>query len=95
MQVPQGVLLRRGDVFEPQLPVIVKPTNTSNSAGVTLVKQKKDYQAALEMAFAHSDEVLVEQFIELGREVRCGVVVQEGEMFFHQMLQQAMIDLGA
>ena len=80
VRVPKGVLLRQGDLFEPRLPVIVKPTNTDNSVGVTLVKQKNDYQAALEVAFSHSDEVLVEQFIKLGREVRCGVVMQEGEM---------------
>ena len=51
VQVPEGVLLRRGDVFEPRLPAIVKPTNTSNSVGVTLVRQKKRLPGCFEDRF--------------------------------------------
>ncbi len=78
--VPESELLRRGETpnFEP--PVVVKPTQADNSLGVTLVKAKQEYAAALATAFADSDEVLVERFIELGREVRCGIVVQGGEL---------------
>ena len=35
---------------------------------------------ALERAFAHGGAALVESYVELGREVRCGVVVRDGEL---------------
>jgi len=47
---------------------------------VTLVRDPKDYPAALEKAFQHSAEVIVEQFIEPGREVRCGVIEREQQL---------------
>nr|WP_298413714.1 ATP-grasp domain-containing protein [uncultured Halomonas sp.] len=78
--VPESELLRRGDTPSFSPPVVVKPTQADNSLGVTLVTHEKDYDSALETAFADSDEVLVERFIELGREVRCGIVVQQGEL---------------
>jgi D-alanine-D-alanine ligase len=45
-------------------------------AGGLLVTAAADYDAALEIALTHSDTVLVETFIPLGREVRCGIIVQ-------------------
>ncbi len=38
------------------------------------------YGAALEAAFEHSEKVLVEAYVELGREVRCAVLEREGEL---------------
>ncbi len=78
--VPESELLRRGDKPSFKPPVVVKPTQSDNSLGVTLVKTEADYVAALQIAFAESDEVLVERFIKLGREVRCGIVMQRGEL---------------
>ena len=54
--------------------------NGDNSIGVTLVTDAKDYPAAFQTALTHGDEVLVETFIPLGREVRCGVIVRAGEL---------------
>ena len=79
IRVPEGQVLRRGETSQLPLPVVVKPTKADNSLGVTLVRCKEDYAIALERAFTYSEEVLVERFIELGREVRCGIVVQNGE----------------
>lgn len=79
VRVPEGQVLRRGEISQLPLPVVVKPTDADNSLGVTLVRCKEDYAAALETAFTYSEEVLVERFIELGREVRCGIVVQNGK----------------
>lgn len=78
--VPESELLRRGDKPSFKPPVVVKPTQADNSLGVTLVNTEAEYAVALEMAFAESDEVLVERFIELGREVRCGIIEQQGEL---------------
>lgn len=80
VRVPDGEVLARGQ--EPTLapPVVVKPVDADNSHGVTLVHDTDDYPAALAAAWEHSDGALVEQFVPLGREVRCGVVVRDGEL---------------
>ena len=80
IKVPHGEVLRPGDVPTIQPPVVIKPANSDNSCGVALVKEKSEYDAALQIAFEYSDEVLVEEYIELGREVRCGVIVKDGEL---------------
>ncbi len=80
VKVPGGELLRQGDLPTIKLPAVIKPVNSDNSLGVTLVKDFADYDNALKTAFEHSDEVLVEEYLELGREVRCGVIVKDGEL---------------
>lgn len=79
VKVPKGELLQKGGLPSLLPPVVVKPNSSDNSDGVTLVKKPSEYAAALEIAFAYDERVIVEEFIELGREVRCGLVVQNGE----------------
>ena len=78
--VPEGEVLRLGDAPSLDPPAVVKPVDVDNSLGVTLVRDRADFDAALEAAFEHADEVLVERYVELGREVRCGIVVRDGEL---------------
>jgi len=80
VKVPDGELLRRGDVPTIIPPVVIKPVSSDNSLGVALVKEVSEYDGALSQAFEYADEVIVEKFIELGREVRCGILVQYGEL---------------
>ncbi|MGH8001760.1 MAG: D-alanine--D-alanine ligase family protein [Brasilonema sp.] len=80
VKVPRGELLRQGDVPTITPPAVVKPASSDNSSGVSLVKEATDYDAALKEAFEYADEVIVEEFIELGREVRCGLIVKDGEL---------------
>ena len=76
--VPASQVLRCGDEPSLALPVVVKPADADNSVGVTLVRDGARLDGALEVAFAHSSEVLVERYVELGREVRCGVLERDG-----------------
>ncbi|WP_309734409.1 D-alanine--D-alanine ligase [Chamaesiphon sp. OTE_75_metabat_556] len=88
VNVPLGELLCLGDkpaLAEPASmtidpPAVIKPVNADNSLGVALVRSHADYDLALRTAFTYADEVLVETFIELGREVRCGILVRDGEL---------------
>ena len=80
IKVPFGELLHQGDTPTIKPPVVIKPADSDNSCGVVLVKDVADYDAALKTAFEYSDEVLVEEYIELGREVRCGVIVKDDEL---------------
>jgi len=47
-----------------ELPVVVKPTNQGSSLGVTVVHKEIEWKPALDTAFAYSDEVIAEKFIE-------------------------------
>ncbi len=78
--VPEGEVLRPGDRLRIQPPAVVKPAAADNSIGVTLVRDPTEWDDAFAAAFADSGEVLVERFVELGREVRCGIVVRDGEI---------------
>ncbi len=55
------------------LPVVVKPVQEGSSVGISIVKQESDLEAALELAFRHDDEILVEQYIK-GQEVQVGIL---------------------
>jgi D-alanine-D-alanine ligase len=78
--VPAGELLRAGEPSTLALPVVVKPLSADNSLGVTLVREAADRASAMATALTYGPEILVETFIELGREVRCGVIVQAGRL---------------
>lgn len=70
-----GALLRAGEpVGAPPvpLPAVVKPATGGSSNGVTVVRQTSDFAAAVEVARAAGDDVLVEGFVT-GREVDIAV----------------------
>ncbi len=54
-------------------PVFIKPNEGGSSFGTFKVKNNSGIAPAVESAFEHSSEVIVEQFIK-GRELTCGVV---------------------
>ena len=78
--VPAGEVLPPGQRRTLPLPVVVKPVDADNSIGVSLARDPAEYDAAVKLASAHSGAVLVESYVELGREVRCGIVVHDGEL---------------
>ena len=54
-------------------PVIVKPSKQGSTVGLSVVKTPEEVQPAIDAAFEHDDEVMVEQFIA-GRELTVGVL---------------------
>lgn len=78
VRVPAGEVLRRGERPTLPLPVVVKPADADNSHGISLVRSADEVDAALAGAFDHADEVVVEAYVPLGREVRCGVLERDG-----------------
>jgi len=78
--VPQGQLALASDQLALEPPVVVKPIGADNSLGVTLVRDYPEFARALTDACAVGEEALVEQYIELGREVRCGIIVRDGSL---------------
>lgn len=67
-------------VAELGLPLFVKPNASGSSFGVTKVKTEEELLPAVEAAFAESDHVLLEEFIE-GREISCGVMIAGGREY--------------
>ncbi len=83
VRVPASRVVRPGDPVDLDLPVVVKPVDADNSLGLTLVREVGDLAAAVEEACRHAagaPRALVEEYVELGREVRCGVVDVDGEL---------------
>ena len=96
VRVPDATVLRRSQVNEQsqiqsaletqlkslctRLPLIVKPALSDNSVGVSRATSEDELREAVNEAFEHCDTVLIEQYIPLGREVRCGVIERDGEL---------------
>jgi len=75
--VPPGEKLVLGENETPSsisLPFVVKPCCEGNSAGISLCHDENEVKAALAEAFKYDDEVLVEKFIPLGRELRVSCI---------------------
>ena len=89
ISVPPGKILNKSDFkMEPAFiqnleeavgyPCVVKPTNTENSMGISLVHNSKDLIGALDTAFSFSNQIIIDKFIR-GREIRCSVVEKRRE----------------
>ncbi len=74
----KSVLLKSADanfdelVEQTGLPCFVKPNQAGSSFGISKVNHKNEFTEALQKAFAESEQVLVEEFIN-GTEITCGV----------------------
>jgi len=79
VDVPQGVVVCAGGHAAIEPPVVVKPVDADNSDGLALVRDRGRLPDAIANACAHSDAALVEAYVELGREVHCGIIVVDGE----------------
>lgn len=56
--------------------LFIKPANMGSSVGISKVKNKEEYDAAVELAFLYDDKVIVEELVE-GREIECAVIGNE------------------
>ena len=76
---PRGIKItkkNREDDFELiglKLPCVVKPCSGGSSIGVSIVRDKEQYQKALKEAFRWEDEIIIEDYIK-GREFSVAVI---------------------
>lgn len=78
-------------------PVVVKPSKQGSSVGLAIVKHDGALQAAIEEAFRHDDEVMIERFVP-GRELTVGIlagralgvgeIIPRGEVFDYESKYQ-------
>jgi D-alanine-D-alanine ligase len=73
--VARSVTLRPGDTARSPFgfPCVVKPARLGSSVGISIVATEADLPAAVDLAFAHDEKVLVEEFLD-GVEVECSVL---------------------
>jgi D-alanine-D-alanine ligase len=73
--VARSLTLRAGETAESPFgfPCVVKPARLGSSVGISVVKREEDFEAAVELAFAHDEKILVEEFLD-GVEVECSVL---------------------
>ncbi len=82
INVPDGAIVSSSDLAHAALnkltyPLIVKPNNTDNSEGLSLVNDRKQLIQATKKALAFGNEVLIETYIA-GRELRGAVLELNG-----------------
>lgn len=58
------------------VPFFVKPANLGSSVGISKVKNKADFSAAIRMAFAYDTKIIIEEAI-VGKEIECSVLGNE------------------
>lgn len=56
-----------------KIPCVIKPCSCGSSVGISLVKNKKELEKALEYAKAYNDDIIIEDLIE-GREFSVGIL---------------------
>ena len=83
IEVAEAVLIKKGDNINQQeilnkvgLPCFVKPTDAGSSFGISKVKEENQLLDAVNHAFEHGEEVIIEAFIS-GRELTNGVYRDE------------------
>lgn len=79
-------------------PAIVKPSKQGSTVGLSIVRTPEELPAAIELAYRHDDEVMIEQFIP-GRELTVpvlgvapmpvGEIIIEKEIFDYESKYQA------
>ncbi len=76
--VARSVALRAGEPGENPFgyPCVVKPARLGSSVGISVVRSAGQLAAAVELAFAHDEKILVEEFLD-GVEVECSVLGNE------------------
>ncbi|MCK5581183.1 MAG: D-alanine--D-alanine ligase, partial [Candidatus Omnitrophica bacterium] len=82
--VPKYCVVTKEDVFDSEKawdvleggPVVVKPAAEGSSIGVSIVQQKDQLAAAVDLAFQYGTEVLLEKFIS-GREMTVGILDEQ------------------
>jgi D-alanine-D-alanine ligase len=80
-----SIYLSKGDAIDANevaqelgLPFFVKPNQSGSSLGVSKVNSLKDFDKALDFAFAEDNDILIESHLK-GREVSVGVIKYKGE----------------
>ena len=80
IKVPKSILLKYSDKFnvaelskDLTYPLFIKPVRAGSSFGISKIYKKEELQVAVDLAFEHDNEVIIEENID-GFEVGCAVL---------------------
>ncbi|TFB23948.1 D-alanine--D-alanine ligase [Filobacillus milosensis] len=59
------------------LPIVIKPNQEGSTLGLSIINDQSQIKDAIDLAFTHDFEILVEEFIK-GRELTCAVIGKRG-----------------
>jgi D-alanine-D-alanine ligase len=59
------------------LPLFVKPANSGSFVGINKATNEKEFKQAIENAFMYDSKIIIEEYINGGREIECGVLGNE------------------
>lgn len=91
VNTPNGILITRNDIDSNNnefyngivtrlgCPLVVKPCCEDNSIGLSYVEDVSGLKKGILDAFRYDDQVLVEQYIKLGKEIRMALIEIENE----------------
>jgi len=72
--VPSGKTYFKGDDIDwLEFPCVVKPARTGSTVGISLVKEKENFEDAINLAFKYDTKILIEEYID-GRELTIPVL---------------------
>ena len=78
IRIPEYCIANKGAdtaKIRPGFPCAVKPRYEGSSVGLSIVREQKQLEAALEKSFAYDDDAIVEKFIK-GKEITVGMLDQ-------------------
>lgn len=73
---PPYKVFKKGDKLEidnVEVPIVVKPQHEGSSIGLSIVKELKDLDAAIQKALKYGDNAILEKYIK-GREITVGIL---------------------
>lgn len=70
---PPYKIYRTGQSIKFPLPFVIKPANEGSTIGVSIVKEKKQIEEAVQYAFKYDKKVVVEKYIK-GQEITVGII---------------------
>lgn len=69
---------RLDDIADLEFPVFVKPARAGSSVGISLARDRGEYDTAVLAARRHDPRIIVETALTDLREIECGVIVRQG-----------------
>lgn len=75
---PDFRTVRKNEQATYEYPCVIKPLNGGSSIGISIAKSESDFARGLEMAFRHSDQILIEKYI-MGDEYTVAIIEEEGQ----------------
>lgn len=80
-QVPYLIYNENLNINTIEYPVIVKPCKSGSSIGISIVKNKKEFNKAIKTAKKYDNNILIEKYLTNKRELECAVLQKDNKLY--------------